>query len=116
MATRGDYQIVANLTGLGRGERDANYYENYACGSPRNYSQYCSELVMKMIEQQSQELNSAKRHQMLAALQKQVEEDAARPILDWKLDYFTTWPYVKNLVPDDNIYNFGRMADVWRDK
>jgi hypothetical protein len=26
------------------------------------------------------------------------------------------WPYVKGLVPHDNIYNFGRMADVWRDK
>jgi hypothetical protein len=23
---------------------------------------------------------------------------------------------VKGLVPHDNIYNFGRMADVWRDK
>jgi hypothetical protein len=26
------------------------------------------------------------------------------------------WPHVKNLVAHDNIYNFGRMADVWRDK
>jgi len=116
MATRGDYQIGANLTGLGVDEPDANYYENYACGSPRNYSQYCSELVMKMIDQQSQELNSQKRLQMLATLQRQIEEEAARPILDWKLDYFTFWPHVKGLVPHDNIYNFGRMADVWRDK
>src|SRR5260370_27429241 len=28
MATRGDYQIGANLTGLGADEPDANYYEN----------------------------------------------------------------------------------------
>jgi peptide/nickel transport system substrate-binding protein len=116
MATRGDYQIGANLTGLGVDEPDANYYENYACGSPRNYSQYCSEQVMKMVDQQSQELNPQKRLQMLATLQKQIEEDAARPILDWRLDYFTFWPHVKGLVPHDNIYNFGRMADVWRDK
>src|SRR5207344_2916724 len=61
MATRGDYQIGANLTGLGVDEPDANYYENYACGSPRNYSHYCSEEVMKLIEQQSQELNPQKR-------------------------------------------------------
>jgi hypothetical protein len=45
-----------------------------------------------------------------------VEADAARPLLDWRLDYFTVWPHVKGLVPHDNIYNFGRMADVWRDK
>jgi peptide/nickel transport system substrate-binding protein len=116
MATRGDYQIGANLTGLGVDEPDANYYENYACGSPRNYSQYCSEQVMKMIDQQSQELNPQKRLQMLAAIQKQIEEEAPRPILDWKLDYFTVWPHVKNLVPHDNIYNFGRMQEVWNSR
>ncbi len=116
MATRGDYQIGANLTGLGVDDPDANFYENYACGSPRNYSQYCNEVVMKMIDQQSQELNPQKRLAMLAALQKKLEEDAARPILDWKLDYFTVWPHVHNMIPHNNIYNFGRMTDVWRDK
>jgi len=116
MATRGDYQIGANLTGLGVDDPDANFYENYACGSPRNYSQYCNETVMKMIDQQSQELNPQKRLEMLAGLQKKLEEDAARPILDWKLDYFTVWPHVHNMIPHNNIYNFGRMTDVWRDK
>ena len=53
---------------------------------------------------------------MVSALQKKLEQDAARPTLDWRLDYFTVWPHVKNLVPHDNIYNFGRMQDVWRDK
>ncbi len=116
MATRGDYQLGANLTGLGTEDPDANFYENYACGSPRNYSQYCSEEVMKMIEQQSQELNVPKRLALVSTLQRKVEADAARPLLDWRLDYFTVWPHVKNLVAHDNIYNFGRMADVWRGK
>src|SRR6266704_3294627 len=116
MATRGDYRIGANLTGLGVDDPDANLYENFACGSPRNYSFYCDEHVMKMIDQQSQELNPQKRLEMLAALQKKLEEDAARPILDWKLDYFTVWPHVHNMIPHNNIYNFGRMTDVWRDK
>ncbi len=116
MATRGDYQIGANLTGLGVDDPDANFYENYACGSPRNYSQYCSEEVMKMIDQQSQELDPQKRLQLVAGLEKKLEGEAPRPILDWRLDYFTVWPHVKNLVPQDNIYNFGRMQEVWRDK
>src|SRR6266702_6046355 len=115
MATRGDYQIGANLTGLGVDDPDANFYENYACGSPRNYSQYCDEQVMKMIEQQSQELDPKKRLALVLALQKKVEEDAARPILDWKLDYFVHRPFVKNLIPHQSIYNFGRMQEVWRD-
>src|SRR5207245_9302248 len=61
MATRGDYQIGANLTGIGQDEPDANFYENYACGSPRKYSQYYSEEVLKMIDAQSQELDHKKR-------------------------------------------------------
>jgi peptide/nickel transport system substrate-binding protein len=116
MATRGDYQIGANLTGLGIDDPDANFYENYACGSPRNYSQYCNEQVGKMIDQQSQEVNPQKRLEMVLALQKKLEEEAPRPILDWKLDYVSHWPYVHNWIPHNDIYNFGRMQDVWRDK
>jgi peptide/nickel transport system substrate-binding protein len=116
MATRGEYQIGANLTGVGTDDPDANFYENYACGSPRNYSQYCSEEVMKMFDRQSQELNPKKRLEMLIAIQKQLEQDAARPILAQRLDYFAHWPHVKGLVPHHNVYNFSRFQDVWRDK
>jgi peptide/nickel transport system substrate-binding protein len=116
MATRGDYQIGANLTGLGVDDPDANFYENFACGSPRNYGFYCSEQVMKMIDQQSMELDPAKRLAVVIAVQKQLEQDAARPTLDQRLDYFTVWPHVKNMVPHHNIFNFGRMQNVWRDK
>jgi peptide/nickel transport system substrate-binding protein len=116
MATRGDYQIGANLTGIGPDDTDANFFENYGCGSPRNYSQHCNEEVAKLIEQQSQELDARKRLQLVWNIQKKLEADAARPILDWKLDYFTVWPHVKNLVPHQSIYNFGRMQEVWSDK
>src|SRR5438876_129137 len=116
MATRGDYQIGANLTGIGPDDPDANFYENYACGSPRNYGQYCSEEVMKLIDAQSQELDPKRRLAMVYAIQRRLEADAARPILDWKLDYFTVWPHVKNLIPHQSIYNFGRMQEVWIDK
>jgi peptide/nickel transport system substrate-binding protein len=116
MATRGDYQIGANLTGLGTDDPDANFYENYACGSPRNYSQYCSEEVMKMFDRQSQELDPKKRLDQVIAIQKRLEQDAPRPILAQRLDYFAHWPHVKGLVPHNNVYNFSRFQDVWRDK
>ena len=117
MATRGDYQIGANLTGLGIDDPDANFYENYACGSPRNYSQYCSEQVRQDDRPAvaGGELSRSGSRWSLA-LQKKLEEDAPRPILDWRLDYFSHWPYVHNMIPHNNIYNFGRMQDVWRDK
>jgi peptide/nickel transport system substrate-binding protein len=116
MATRGEYQIGANLTGLGADDPDGNFYENFACGSPRNYTHYCDEQMMKLFDQQSQELDQKKRMQTVAQIQKKLEEDAARPIMGWSLDYFATWPYVKNLVAHHNIYNYGRLQDVWLDK
>jgi peptide/nickel transport system substrate-binding protein len=116
MATRGDYQIGANLTGIGPDDPDANFYENYACGSPRNYSFYCDEQTMKMIDQQSAEVDPKKRLELVWALQKKVEDDAARPLLNWRIDHFAHWPHVKNLVPHQSIYNWGRMQEVWSDR
>ena len=71
MGTRGDFQIAANLTGIGPDDPDANFFENYSCGSPRNYSFYCNEQVMARIQQQSQELDPKKR---LALVQRDPEE------------------------------------------
>jgi peptide/nickel transport system substrate-binding protein len=70
---------------------------------------------MKMIEAQSQEIDLKKRLGMVWAIQKKLEEDAARPVLDWRMDYFAMWPHVKNLIPHQSIYNFGRMQEVWRE-
>jgi peptide/nickel transport system substrate-binding protein len=116
MAVRGEYQIGANLTGLGADDPDGNFYENYACGSPRNYTHYCNEQVQKMFDQQSQETDVKKRAALVNAIQKKLEEDAARPILNWRVDYFTHWPHVKGLVAQNSVYNYGRMQEVWRDK
>src|SRR5262249_39571665 len=41
--TRLEYQVALNLTGIGIDDPDANFYENYHCGSQRNFSGYCSE-------------------------------------------------------------------------
>jgi peptide/nickel transport system substrate-binding protein len=116
MATRGEFQIGANLTGIGPDDPDANFYENFGCGSPRNYSQYCSEAIAKLIDEQSQELDGKKRLALVQTIQRKLEEEAARPLLDWRLDYFVTWPHVKNLIPHQSIYNWGRMQEVWSDK
>ena len=71
---------------------------------------------MKMIEAQSQEIDLKKRLGMVWAIQKKLEEDAARPVLDWRMDYFAMWPHVKNLIPHQSMYNFGRLQEVWLDK
>ncbi len=116
LVTRREYQIGSNFTGLGVDDPDANFPENYGCGSPRNYTDYCDEQVMRMIEQQSQELDPKKRLALVWRIQEKLEEDAARPTMGWRLDYFAQWPHVKNLVPHHSAYNWSRMQDVWLDR
>jgi len=116
MATRKEYQFGPNLTGIGPDDPDANFFENYGCASPRNYTGYCNEQIAKMVEQQSQELDLKKRMEMVWTIQKRLEEEAARPMVGWRLEYYLQWQHVKNLVPHQSIYNWGRMQEVWLDK
>jgi peptide/nickel transport system substrate-binding protein len=94
----------------------ANFYENYACGSPRSYGDYCDELVRKLIDQQSRELDPKKRLTLVVQIQRKLEEDAARPVMGWRTDRFAMQPYVKNLVPHPVVYHCCRLQEVWLDR
>jgi peptide/nickel transport system substrate-binding protein len=113
---RHDFQIGANLTAPGVDDPDAALFENYKCGTARNYSNYCSEETDAMIDRQSAELDQAKRLKMVWDIQRRLEADVARPMLGWRIEYFTQWPYVRNLVAHHSLYNWGRMQEVWLDK
>jgi peptide/nickel transport system substrate-binding protein len=114
--TRREFDVAVSATGIGPDDPDANLYENFKCGSPRNYSAYCSEEVDRMIEQQSQTLERDKRLQLVNAIDKRLQLDGARMMLGWSKEYVAMWPYVKNVVPHQSIYNYGRMQEVWLDK
>jgi peptide/nickel transport system substrate-binding protein len=111
--TRGDFQLGANLTGIGVDDPDANFYENYKCGSSRNYSQYCNADVDRMIDEQSQTLDPVRRRRQVADIQRRLEIDGARPILGWSNDFYAMWPYVRNLVPHQSVYSYARFQEVW---
>src|SRR6185436_9271649 len=49
---RKDFVIAANLTAPGADDPDVMFYENFKCGTARNYSDYCDEQVDKMIDAQ----------------------------------------------------------------
>jgi len=116
LATRREYQIAANLTGLGVDDPDANFYENYACGSSRNYSGYCDEQITRLIDQQSQEIDPQKRLTLVWQIQRKIEEAASRPMMGWRVDRFAHHPHVKNLVPHNVVYNCCRLEEVWLDR
>ena len=52
---RKDYTVAGNLTGSGVDDPDAYFFEHYACGSERNYTNYCNPEIEKLFVQQSEE-------------------------------------------------------------
>jgi peptide/nickel transport system substrate-binding protein len=116
MQARGEFQLGTDRNGLEPDDPDANFYEHYACGSSRNYSGYCDESLTQLIDRQSQEPDARKRLALVNEIQLKLEQTSARPSLVWRLDYFTVWPHVKNLVPHHSIYGWGRLQEVWREK
>src|SRR5215467_5617959 len=58
---RRDYVIGANLTAAAVDDPDVYFYENFKCGTSRNYTDYCSQQTDKLIDAQSQELDRERR-------------------------------------------------------
>jgi peptide/nickel transport system substrate-binding protein len=114
---RKDYQIGQNNTGSGVDDPDQQFYENYACGSERNYTGYCNLELEKLFAQQSMEANQEKRRRLVWEIDKQLQEDGARPII-YHFRAATCWqPRLKGLtVMVNSQYNGWRMEDVWLDR
>ena len=114
---RKDYSLGLNLTGNAVDEPDQSFYENYACGSERNYTNYCNKDIEKLFDQQSQETDLDKRKKLVWEIDKKLQEDVARPII-FHARTGTCWkPYVKNVtIMSNSSYNGYRYEDVWLDK
>ncbi len=114
---RKDYTVGLNLTGNAVDDPDQNFYENYACGSERNYTNYCNKELEKLFDRQSMEIDMEKRKKLVWDIDKKLQEDMARPIvLHWRAA--TCWqPYVHGLtVMVNSSYNGYRYEDVWLEK
>jgi len=94
---RKDYKIGLNLTGAGVDDPDAQFYENYACGSDRNYTGYCNPEIDRLFDQQSMERDQEKRRRLVWEIDRRLQEDEARPIL-FHNRFATCWhPQVRGL-------------------
>jgi peptide/nickel transport system substrate-binding protein len=114
---RKDYKVGLNLTGAGVDDPDAQFYENYACGSDRNYTSYCNPEIDQLFDQQSMERDQEKRRRLVWEIDRKLQEDEARPIL-FHNRFATCWhPRVKGLrIMVNSLFNGWRMEDVWVDK
>jgi peptide/nickel transport system substrate-binding protein len=112
-----DYSVGLNLTGNSVDDPDQNFYENYACGSLRNYTNYCNPALEKLYDQQSVETDIAKRKTLVWDIERKLAEDVARPIIMHNRTAACWQPYVKNVtIMVNSIYNGWRFEDVWLDR
>jgi peptide/nickel transport system substrate-binding protein len=115
--TRKDFKIAMNITETAVDDPDVAFYENYLCGSQRNYTGYCNPEIDKLIHQQSAESDMEKRKKIVWEIEKKLIEDDARPILFYTKAANCRMPRVKNLTTMVNsIYNSWRFEDLWIDR
>ena len=115
--TRHDYSVALNATGSGVDDPDQQFYENYACGSARNYSGYCNKDLDKLFDEQSVMTDQDKRKKLVWEIDRKLQEDGARPIIFHNIGATCMQPQVKDLTMMVNsIYNGWRFEDVWLDK
>ncbi len=114
---RKDYKIGLNLTGGGVDDPDQQFYENYGCGSPRNYTGYCNPELESLFERQSMEADEGKRKKLVWEIERRLAEDGARPIIFYNRFAYCWQPQVKGwTMMVNSITNNWRMEDVWLDK
>jgi peptide/nickel transport system substrate-binding protein len=114
---RKDYSIGMNVQGVGIDDPDVVFYETFACGSERNYTQYCNPEVEKLMHQQSQMTDFEKRRALVWEIDKKLQEDGARPVI-YHGRGATCWhPQVKGVnIAVNSIYNHWRFEHVWLDR
>jgi peptide/nickel transport system substrate-binding protein len=114
---RKDYALGFTVTETGLDDPDQMFYENYSCGSERNYTGYCDAEVDKLIDQQSGEADTEKRRQIVWKIEKALAEDGGRPIIFHPRSATCSYPQVKGITVGVNSpYNLWRMEDAWLDR
>jgi peptide/nickel transport system substrate-binding protein len=114
---RKDYQIGLNNTGSGVDDPDQQFFENYGCGSERNYTGYCNAELEKLFVEQSTMADREKRRHLVWEIDKKLQEDGARPIIYHTRAATCMQPQLKGLtIMVNSQYNGWRMEDVWLDR
>ncbi|MGE4046606.1 MAG: ABC transporter substrate-binding protein, partial [Acetobacteraceae bacterium] len=114
---RKDYAVGPNITCGAVDDPDQNFYENYACKSARNFTQYCNPALEPLFDKQSQELDLEARKKLVWEIDRKLQQDMARPIL-YHYSAATCWqPALHGYTPMVNsVYNNPRFDAVWLDR
>jgi peptide/nickel transport system substrate-binding protein len=114
---RKDYQVGLNVSGVAMDDPDVNFFENFSCGSQRNYTAYCNKDIDALFRKQAGMTDMDERRKLVWEIDRQLQLDHARPIIHHYKAAHCWQPYVKNVSRHvNNIYNAWRMEDWWMDK
>ncbi|MFL5286657.1 MAG: ABC transporter substrate-binding protein [Rhodopila sp.] len=114
---RKDYSVAMNVQGTGTDDPDVQFFENYLCGSERNYTSYCNPELEKKYHQQSQMKDIDARRKLVWDIDKQLQEDGARPVIYFGVAGTCWWPRVHGIkIARNTVYNHWRFEDVWLDQ
>jgi peptide/nickel transport system substrate-binding protein len=114
---RKDYQVGLNITGNAVDDPDQQFFENFGCGSTRNYSDYCNKELDQKFEEQSKIADPDKRRALVWDIDKQLQLDAARPIIMFNRTATCWQAAVKNeTLMVNSIFNGWRFEDIWLDR
>ena len=113
---RKDYQIGLNNTGSGVDDPGAAIFAN-SLRFEHNYTGYCNrELEVRFVEQ-SEMADQEKRKRLVWDIDKQLQEDGARPIIYHTRLATCMQPQLKGLtIMVNSQYNGWRLEDVWLDR
>lgn len=115
--TRKDFSVAMNVQGTGIDDPDVQFFENYLCGSERNYTSYCNADLEKLFHKQSQMKDTDARRKLVWDIDKKLQEDGARPIVFHAKAGTCWWPRVHGIkIAKNTIYNHWRFEDVWLDQ
>ena len=111
---RGSWTIAQNQSGTAIDDPDVMFYENYLCGSDRNYPRYCNQDLQRRMDEQSATIDLEARRRMVQEIDIQLQRDFARPIIYHSASATCWHPQVRGVTLAANSqYNHWRMEDVW---
>ena len=114
---RKDFHVGMNVGGSALDDPDVMFYENYACGSERNYTSYCNKDMQARFDRQSSELDPAKRKALVNAIDHDLQIEGVRPAIYHVRMNVCRHPYVKGITfAQSSQYNHWRLEDAWLDK
>lgn len=111
---RNNFSLSINTYGAAVDDSDVVFYENYACGSQRNYSNICDRGLPAKIDAQSAVTDPVRRHELVQQLDVEIQKEGLLPVLSYTVGGMCWQPVVQGYTPSSNgNFNNFRMEDVW---